>query len=507
MQFYVDKRTKSFGGEPRDVSPCVPDSFTLKYDAWDDFSLKCRFKLYYYSTDSHLHYIGELRIVSVNSDEKLNSKGYDETINWLPDSFESLSGEFYSLGKSSIFYSRLKHLFPEIHTTLLESLRDCVVKPNLFSELKNHHSELLFRLARDKEAQDVLLDMRAGIEGIDIKESLKFSYLFKPKYCKSETEVSFAFDSLHRFCSSSMRFNSTICAIIGKNGAGKSQLLHSLAEDLCSENREKFTSHLPIFGKIIYLSSSFIDNPPNVTSDYFEFEHSIIPRGEKIDLIEFIKEKINLYHKKVKQSYREEELITCLYNLLEKEVVDNFVIIAEPFGSRSIDISKLTESISLLSSGECIVIMHLYTIMATIFTGSLILFDEPENHLHPNAISKLISTLEKILEEERSCAIIATHSPIIIQSLRAIDVLTINRYGDTCHFEKLDFESLGSNLSLITEKIFHNDSIIPDYKDRIMLMKRYGKRKEDVIENISKGCDDLSLALSMFIESIYRDQS
>ena len=47
---------------------------------------------------------------------------------------------------------------------------------------------------------------------------------------------------------------------------------------------------------------------------------------------------------------------------------------------------------------------------------SLILFDEPEIHLHPNAIANVMRMFSKLLEEYDSYAIFATHSPIILQN-------------------------------------------------------------------------------------------
>lgn len=60
--------------------------------------------------------------------------------------------------------------------------------------------------------------------------------------------------------------------------------------------------------------------------------------------------------------------------------------------------------------------------------NSLLLFDEPETHLHPNMIFKLVKSLYKILETEESYAIIATHSPIIIQQVPSKNILIFENY-------------------------------------------------------------------------------
>ena len=64
-----------------------------------------------------------------------------------------------------------------------------------------------------------------------------------------------------------------------------------------------------------------------------------------------------------------------------------------------------------MSSGERILLYNIFNILAKISFNSLIFFDEPETHLHPNAITELIAGLMFILETFQSFAIIATHSP------------------------------------------------------------------------------------------------
>jgi predicted ATP-dependent endonuclease of OLD family len=54
-----------------------------------------------------------------------------------------------------------------------------------------------------------------------------------------------------------------------------------------------------------------------------------------------------------------------------------------------------------------------------------LLFDEPETHLHPSIIFKLINTLNKLLDDYDSYLIIATHSPIVIQQIPSKKVMIL----------------------------------------------------------------------------------
>ena len=69
--------------------------------------------------------------------------------------------------------------------------------------------------------------------------------------------------------------------------------------------------------------------------------------------------------------------------------------------------------LSLLSSGQAILAHFVTALMAWIEPNSLILFDEPETHLHPNAVATLFNVFVKILRDNESFAVIATHSPIV----------------------------------------------------------------------------------------------
>lgn len=508
MKFYVDKRTKTYGGEPRDISPRVPNSFTLKYDAWDDYSLKCRFILHYTKPTGESIPIGELRIVNAQSAQKLASEGKDETINWLDDSFTSLPDDFYSLGKNRNYYREIKKLFGESYEEILKALRDCAITPNLYEKATKKVTSLVGRLTRDKETQDVILEAQTTLKDVDFNKAHKFTYIYSPPYGDGvgSVDAPFNFDTLDEIRNSKLSFNNTICAIIGKNGAGKSKLLQKLAKDICEEEKTHFKYHIPIFQKIIYISSSFLDTEPDIAHSTPNYVYSGIPRDKEINLREFIRNKIKEEYILIENSDRESELISILDSFLHSSIIKKIVLF-EPILKRDIiDVNKLIDCLSFLSSGECMLVMHLFTIMSQIFTGSLILMDEPENHLHPNAISSLINIIEDISEKYYSCVIIATHSPIIIHSLRSRNVLTIGREDDLCYIRNLEFETLGNNLSTITDKIFHNDTIPPTYKEKIKRIKNGGIPKEQLISSLCRRPEELSLALLLFIESIYREE-
>ncbi len=76
-------------------------------------------------------------------------------------------------------------------------------------------------------------------------------------------------------------------------------------------------------------------------------------------------------------------------------------------------------SLWALSSGERLYILSMLVLSFCTIDRTLILFDEPENSLHPQWQTKLIKDMTRILNgAERLCTVvIATHSPLVVSSV------------------------------------------------------------------------------------------
>ncbi|MFP3740379.1 AAA family ATPase, partial [Burkholderia sp. SIMBA_019] len=82
-------------------------------------------------------------------------------------------------------------------------------------------------------------------------------------------------------------------------------------------------------------------------------------------------------------------------------------ILSETVDSQTIDIykkflSSTVDDENKLSSGQTMMLLVITNIVSFIQDNTLILFDEPELYLHPNAISGLIKMIYRILEEFNS---------------------------------------------------------------------------------------------------------
>jgi hypothetical protein len=107
-----------------------------------------------------------------------------------------------------------------------------------------------------------------------------------------------------------------------------------------------------------------------------------------------------------------------------------------------------------LSSGHKIVVLTITRLVETLEERSLVLLDEPEAHLHPPLLSAFIRTLTELLIDRNGVAIIATHSPVILQEVPRTCVWQLRRNGREKRIERPPAETFGENVGTLTYAVF-----------------------------------------------------
>src|SRR4029077_1742647 len=103
-----------------------------------------------------------------------------------------------------------------------------------------------------------------------------------------------------------------------------------------------------------------------------------------------------------------------------------------------------------LSTGHKIVLLTLTRLVETVEERTLILFDEPESHLHPPLLSAFIRALSDLLIDRNGVAVIATHSPVVLQEVPACCAWKLQRYGGLLEAERPEAETFGENVGVLT---------------------------------------------------------
>jgi energy-coupling factor transporter ATP-binding protein EcfA2 len=120
-----------------------------------------------------------------------------------------------------------------------------------------------------------------------------------------------------------------------------------------------------------------------------------------------------------------------------------------------------------LSSGQ----RSLLLLLAQLFLHgerSLVLIDEPENHLHPQFITLLMKTLQSTLIAKESRAVIVTHSPFVIRELdkSAVQILGKDRDLIPCIYQS-SLQTFGGDIGQISNYVFGDLDVKKGYEQRI----------------------------------------
>jgi ABC-type multidrug transport system ATPase subunit len=463
--------------------------FLLREHYWDDYESKTTFYMYYIK-DSITTVIGEVKIMT---------KDYKETRDIIPYEFYNLTNDFCSLGQKEEFYKRLKEIFSSNFEDILFAIGDCAFFTSKLEEFEKH-SRFKNSLMRYDYAERTLRLIKYQLFSYDLNNLFNFDYYFTPKYSKESVKVSFNFDNNEVLAN-------RIYAIIGKNGTGKTQLLTSLPLNIAENNSTFFSPRVPLFSKMISVSYSIFDRfkIPVKTSKF-----NYVYCGLKNEKGKYISEQGLLlrFHytwKKIESLERINKWRIILLNFIEEDIVNSFLIKREEITSFNnqyrVDIERFNKVKDYLSSGQNILLYIITEITANIRFDSLILYDEPETHLHPNAISQLINTIYELVDEFQSYCIIGTHSPLIIQELLSKNVYVMERNGNVPDIRRIGIESFGENLTTLTDDVFGNREIQKQYKRIIDEQIENGKNYEQILNLIEFDNSPLSLNARLYIKS------
>lgn len=510
---YVAVEKNPTGNSNRFESHEVPNQFPCLLlvfdDGWDDYSQHTLFDVFYYQNENKGHHIGKTKIIVkralLGEDWDFNQHLFISE--YLPDVIEELSIDYCSLGQSEEYYKNLRDHIKDQEKlmSLLWAIKDVAAFPTLQdlfeneplwnnSLLRTNTAELLVRIGR-------LLILNQPTDNRQV-----FTYKFKPKYGEADTEVSNIVFDFDDDCLIPRR----IFALIGKNGCGKTQLLSSIPQNLKFRNPNSFDGNIPSFSKIIAVSNSYYDTF-EIPKQSAEFNY-IYCGLSKYDEDQ-VNERIPLKKQELTSSIisncgviKERGLMTDFIDVLKCifEGKDIYEYAKEDEkGKLEFNADILNNVLKSMSSGELSLFYIFSTIVRHIRLESLILFDEPENHLHPNAISKEISAIYSLLEKFKSYAIIATHSPLIISEIRADNVYLLEKEDTLCRIRKIGIESLGANLSSVTDYVFNNNSVPEHYRQMISRLKREDYSYQEIVEALQSGNLPLNLPLSMYLNALF----
>jgi hypothetical protein len=478
VTFYVNEQKEDAPPDGRSY-PCV----VLNRGLWDDFGFKTSFDMTLYLAETLAVKLGEVKIMMKGQDA--GKTKFSEKV------FRSLGVNYCSLGQSYRYYETLNALPQSISRAVMRGLRDAVFNSRIHAAFEE---EAAFKasLLRTGTAARALADARSlFFQSNSQSRPTKLSFTFGTTVGGDRFDIDFIF-------ADSGYLPDRVNAVIGYNGTGKTQLLAKIARVASSDLRRReeliekvgeIKSQKELrFGKVIAISYSAFDT--------FSMPDAF-----------WRKEEAKLAHLKLEQSG---EVGGYAYCGLRKRAVNQDQDAVEPRELKSIDeieidfrqalelassgerrellmdtlsivsaepsIGRLGlapkeqeyrkewyENFNGLSTGHKIVINILAQAIGRIEPRSIVLIDEPESHLHPSLLAAMLRALNLILSRYESYAIIATHSPVVLQEIPRRYVRVLQRYGQKTTVTQPLSETFGENVGYLTSNVFDLDSTKTDY--------------------------------------------
>jgi len=459
---------------------------------WNDYSNFSSYYLFYYPNNSECFCIGYVKII--HRDE-------DNTPNILMDSFNVLNEAFCSLGQDYSYYKYIKSIFEKTANSIFWALKDVAIYSNVLEKYENH---FYFKnsLIRFDEQEQLLREAKYRLYDYNLKNLYSFQYSFKPKFANETVNVHFDFDS-------KKAIPSRIFALIGKNGTGKTQLITSLPIDISKKNDDLFTPKTPLFSKVIAVSFSAFDSfeIPKNTADFNYVYCGLKDSKGELYTEKGLKLRFHYSWKKIASKKRFDKWLNLLPFFLDDELINELIGGVDVFFAEKVDVKGFNTVSKKLSSGQSILLYIITEIVANIRYGSLVLYDEPETHLHPNAISQLVNAIYELANEFQTYCILATHSPLIVRELLSSNVYIMERDGSVLCIRKPISETFGENLTVITEDVFGNNSESNQYKKILKQLVSTGKTYDEIVSLISSENIPLSLNTRIYLKSIINEKS
>jgi ABC-type transport system involved in cytochrome c biogenesis ATPase subunit len=176
-------------------------------------------------------------------------------------------------------------------------------------------------------------------------------------------------------------------------------------------------------------------------------------------------------------------------DMLESDPIFKLSRISELADISDIDEFKKTASSRFrnLSSGHKIVLLTITKLVELVEEKSLVLLDEPEAHLHPPLLSAFIRALSDLLNNRNGVAIIATHSPVVLQEVPSSCAWLLERHHTLMTADRPQAETFSENVGILTHRIFGleveeagfynllRDAVVQD-ADYDTIMEKYGRK-------------------------------
>ncbi len=420
---------------------------------------------------------------------------------------QALGTRYCSLGSSIEYYRALSAYPKHLCDQFLTSMRDVVFDPAIYEAFE---SEAGFQksLLRDVSQRDVRTSFPRALRGDADPTPYDFAYKFENDD-GSDGQLNF-------FVEPQSRPPTNVHVLIGRNGVGKTRILAGIADNLTDNkatsiglagqlmfNGDVTSGANGEFLNLVIVSYSVFDRFDPITA-IGERTDEAIPhyyvgiKGTSTDSFQLEKTSVVLKsQEEVRQEFRESfgnvlgdpnkrSRLSSALQTLESDPMLRDLNLSEVARQQRHDAVDLADEIFLtLSSGHKVVILTITRLVELVSDRSLVLIDEPETHLHPPLLGSFIRALSDLLQARNGVAVIATHSPVLLQEVPSSCVQVVSRSGKATVVGRPDIETFGENVGTLTRKVFELE--VEDSGFYQMLVSSAGGRTYDEVLELFEG--------------------
>lgn len=474
-----------------------PECIYLLPSSWDDYHFKTTFSVSVLCQGSVLR-LGDVKI------------GYEgQPAGWTRDALKGrdligLPEIFFSIGQDVAYYETLYENFSSSDVShILESMRDASWLDAVLRRSQQHE---VFRYSLLRTVSLAAFPQYKRIAtGLPPLTPYKFSY----NYSKGNGS------------SISLNFNvkpdstppTNIHVLIGRNGAGKTTLLNSMVSSIVDKthdcegaflvNTAGLYSEIPeqYFSSVVSVSFSAFDTfmPPDNRQDrsegiayfYIGMKRRIISEDAEICAIskgpsDFLADTLESIESCWSQERKRGRWIAAIkrlesdLNFAEMNLTELSMM---PFDWVK---SKLSEKIGSASSGHFIILLTITHLVDVVEEKTLVLMDEPESHLHPPLLSAFMRALADLLIDRNAIALIATHSPVVLQEVPSSCAFVLTRNGSQQRIDPPERETFGENVGALTKSVFGLEVVKSGFHDILASSVQSGRSFEEILTDYSE---------------------
>ncbi|HEY2068095.1 MAG TPA: AAA family ATPase [Rhizomicrobium sp.] len=446
------------------------DTAYLWTDNWNDwFKYATLYVLTYFDSEGARHELGGVKIGEFNME-----KGQGRP-NLPAGFFPRLPKRCFSLGQDVSYYSAIAALGPESAAELLAALRDMVADHALFERARDEDVTGM-SLLRSVSVRSVTGQFRRVLQGGAPLTEYSFKYDGPLPLDNSGQRLTFDF---HVTPESMPPTN--IHVLIGRNGVGKTYILNRMTRALVlsdpDSNADGEFSSEDVF--LVETREGPFANIVSVSFSAFD-DFALLP--ERRNALKGVRYSSVGLRKRVKDKNDQTVTITRDPDDLASEFASSAKLCA--LGDKSerwkralttleadplfeeahvADLAEIEERAfgkeahqlwRKLSSGHKIVLLTITKLVEKVEERSLVLMDEPEAHLHPPLLSAFVRALSDLLIHRNGVAIIATHSPVVLQEVPMSCVWKIVRHGVAVRADRPEIETFAENVGVLTREVF-----------------------------------------------------